>query len=76
MTPDLTQRLLTAASEWAAAQATALPDGAKWSVGRRLDIDGFDLTVAVSLHSGVVRLFTAGEGGPELRAAMPAEAAE
>ena len=76
MTPDLTQRLLTAASEWAAAQAAALPDGAKWAVTRRIDLEGFDLAVAVDLRSGVVRLFTAGEGGPELQAAMQTEAAE
>ena len=78
MTPDPTQRLLTAASEWAVAQVTALPDGARWAVTKRLDLEGWDVVLAISLQHGIARVFVPGDSGePELAATMQAgEAAE
>ena len=75
---DPTQRLLTAAAEWAASQSAALPDHARWAVSRRFNLQGFDAVVAILLQHGLIRLFTAGDDGePELAATMSAvEAAE
>ena len=78
VTQDPTQRLPDAASVWASTQAAALPDHARWSVGRRLELDGWDVVLAISLQHGVARVFVPGDGGePELAATMRAvEAAE
>ena len=74
---DLTRELLTVATRWAAEQAAALPDHARWAVTKRLDLEGWDVVLAISLQHGVARVFIAGDDGqPELAAAMQAEAAE
>ena len=75
---DVTRQLLDAASAWASAQAAALPDGARWAVIKRLDLEGWDVVLAISLQRGVARVFVPGDGGePELAATMRAvEAAE